>query len=152
MVFHIEELDLLNAPEDYSIAHCLSADLRLNMGIVVQINRKYDLRNLLKTAVSETPVDFPGCIVTGKVINLITKAKYNLKPGIDDLTQALVAMRREVEACGVRKIAMPKIGCGLDKLRWEDVEARIRQVFADCDDLEIMVCVLPKTAGKRTIR
>ena len=82
------------------------------------------------------------------MLNLITKEKYNLKPTLDTLTEALYAMRRIVEQEGIRHIAMPKIGCGLDKLRWEDVEARIHQVFDEVQDLEILVCVLPAAAKK----
>ena len=37
------------------------------------------------------------------------------------------------------RIAMPKIGCGLDQLNWQDVEGIIREVFADTD-IEILVC------------
>ena len=37
------------------------------------------------------------------------------------------------------KIAMPKIGCGLDKLQWSDVERIIHKIF-DETNLEILVC------------
>ena len=37
------------------------------------------------------------------------------------------------------KIAMPKIGSGLDRLNWQDVEQIIKDVFADTD-VEILVC------------
>lgn len=38
------------------------------------------------------------------------------------------------------KLAMPRIGCGLDKLEWSKVKAIIEEVFADTD-VEILVCV-----------
>lgn len=146
MYLHVEEMDLLTVSEEYAIAHCLSADLRLNMGIVVQINRAYDLKTALREAAPVRPVRYPDCIRTGRVLNLITKEKYNLKPTLDTLTGALIAMREICEAEGIMRIAMPRIGCGLDKLEWTDVEARIREVFGGCAEMEIMVCVLP---GKR---
>ena len=40
---------------------------------------------------------------------------------------------------GGDKIAMPKIGCGLDRLKWEDVEQMLHNVF-DSRDVEILVC------------
>lgn len=38
-------------------------------------------------------------------------------------------------------IAMPKIGCGLDKLEWSKVKAIIEEVFAGTD-IEILICYL----------
>ena len=41
----------------------------------------------------------------------------------------------------IKRLAMPKIGCGLDKLKWEDVSKIIKDVFSDTD-IEIIVCYL----------
>lgn len=41
---------------------------------------------------------------------------------------------------GISKLAMPKIGCGLDKLNWEDVKQQIMRCFQDTD-IEILVCI-----------
>ena len=41
---------------------------------------------------------------------------------------------------GVKKIAMPKIGCGLDRLGWVMVKHLIEQTFRDIEG-EILVCV-----------
>ena len=43
---------------------------------------------------------------------------------------------------GITKIAMPRIGCGLDGLNWQDVKKALQDVF-DNTDIEILVCVLP---------
>ena len=34
-----------------------------------------------------------------------------------------------MEESGVERVAMPRIGCGLDKLRWEDVRKLLVEVF-----------------------
>lgn len=39
---------------------------------------------------------------------------------------------------GVRKLAMPKIGCGLDRLQWSNVEDLVLRVF---DHVEIDILV-----------
>lgn len=39
----------------------------------------------------------------------------------------------------ITKIAMPVIGCGLDKLSWDKVSEAIKEVFSD-SDIEILVC------------
>lgn len=65
------------------------------------------------------------------------KEKYWHKPTLSTLRQALTCMK----ICGENsdKIAMPRIGCGLDHLNWQDVEQIIRELFADTD-VEILVC------------
>ena len=50
-------------------------------------------------------------------------------------------MKRGCETENITKIAMPKIGCGLDKLKWEDVSSAIKEIFAD-SQIEIVVCYL----------
>jgi len=37
-------------------------------------------------------------------------------------------------------LAIPLLGCGLDKLKWEKVSKMIQEVFQD-DDLTIIVCI-----------
>ena len=39
------------------------------------------------------------------------------------------------------KLAMPKIGCGLDRLDWDEVYDIICEVFEDTD-VEILICEL----------
>ena len=44
--------------------------------------------------------------------------------------------------CGekdIRRVAMPVIGCGLDRLEWEKVSEMIQEVFAGTE-VEILVC------------
>ena len=53
---------------------------------------------------------------------------------------ALEIMRGICETQGVRKVAMPKIASGLDRLQWDKVSGNIREVFGNMD-IEIMVCI-----------
>ena len=39
----------------------------------------------------------------------------------------------------IKKIAMPVIGCGLDRLNWNDVSEQIKNIFVDTE-VEILVC------------
>ena len=41
----------------------------------------------------------------------------------------------------IKKLVMPKIGCGLDRLSWDKVEPMIQEIFKDLD-IEIVVCYL----------
>lgn len=47
-------------------------------------------------------------------------------------------MRDHMVANKVKQVAMPKIGCGLDRLVWPEVEKRLTNVFKD-NDVEIDV-------------
>ena len=38
----------------------------------------------------------------------------------------------------IKKLAMPKIGCGLDRLQWSKVRENIKEAFKDID-IEIVV-------------
>jgi hypothetical protein len=57
------------------------------------------------------------------------------------MKKALIVLRRQCEKYGVKKLAMPKIGCGLDGLYWNVVSHLIQEVFYD-SDIEIIVCFL----------
>ena len=48
-------------------------------------------------------------------------------------------MRAICEEAKILHLAMPMIGAGLDRLPWEEVAARIQQVFGD-SGIEILVC------------
>lgn len=80
--------------------------------------------------------------------NLVTKKRYWQKPTYDSLKIALInaklyslmiADKGTKEPKPVR-LAMPRIGCGLDRLEWSKVKEIIEEVFADTD-IEILVCV-----------
>ena len=42
-------------------------------------------------------------------------------------------MKKHIIVNKVKKISMPKIGCGLDKLNWEIVKKLIVKLFKDID-------------------
>ena len=59
----------------------------------------------------------------------VTKEKYFHKPTYASLRSSLEAMRDHAIQHNVKEIAMPKIGCGLDKLEWVKVVEVIKEVF-----------------------
>ena len=52
---------------------------------------------------------------------------------------ALEKMKQICLENNIKKIAMPVIGCGLDRLNWDDVSEQIQSIFTDTD-VEILVC------------
>lgn len=147
MTYREENRDLFTVSDDYYLAHCISADFKFGAGIAVEFNRRFDTKkSLIKKFTSFIGYwdNFPGmrgiCILDKKVYNLITKRNYWDKPTLSTMENALKAMKAMVDGNpDVKKIAMPKIGCGLDKLHWEDVSALIKETFMDTN-VEILVC------------
>lgn len=144
MYYHIETQNLMTVPQGYTLAHCISADCALGAGVAKQIDEAYSMRETLKKGAEQIKggIPWPSCVGVSNVMNLVTKGRCFHKPTLDALREALKHMRKAVETYNIKKIAMPKIGCGLDRLDWEDVEPMIHEIFDDLD-IEIMVCVLP---------
>ena len=150
MKLTIERRDLFTVPSSYILCHCVSADFALGAGIAKKF-AALGVRDELKEFLSFSHDLFGWhgkgyCIVTGTpkphgALNLVTKEKYNHKPTLETLKQALEDVPKigwlQTKKHG--KIAMPKIGCGLDKLQWSDIERILHEVF-DKTDLEILVC------------
>lgn len=145
MIYKEEVRDLFSVPEDYYLAHCISADFGMGKGIVVEFNKRFDMKHILQTKYPDFINQWSHnkwtyqCILEGRVFNLITKERYFHKPTYDSMYGALLTMKHIAEQLGIKKIAMPVIGCGLDKLQWENVKYLINQVFSDTD-IEVLVC------------
>lgn len=148
MKLTIEKRDLFTVPDDYFLCHCVSADFALGAGIARRFAELGVKEELKAMAALQGGIQWDGvgfCIPTlaprpHGTFNLVTKEKYNYKPTLRTLRQALADMADddwlyESDA----KIAMPKIGCGLDKLNWSDVEPLIQSIFANTN-IEILVC------------
>ncbi len=134
-----KEGDLFELPDDYALAHCISADARMGKGIAAEFVRRFGLESL-KAKAAETPLEIGACYREGRVMNLVTKAKFSGKPTYDSLTRAVRSLRETCEDGGVRRLGMPRIGSGLDRLRWDKVREIVQKEFADTD-IEIVVCV-----------
>lgn len=148
MIYKEERKDLFTVEEDYYLAHCISADFGMGRGIVVEFNRRFNMKNRLMAKYPnyetyhrniENYADRADCILEDKVFNLITKSRYWGKPTYNSLTSSLIKMREIMIANKITKVAMPVIGCGLDRLNWDRVSEIIKEVF-NGTDFEILVC------------
>ena len=139
MILNEVQRDLFSVPHGYYFAHCISGDFALGAGIAVKFNELYNMRKKLKNTVDYIP---DNCaILIDNVFNLVTKRKCYHKPTYASLRESLEDMIETIETLEIEKIAMPMIGCGLDKLDWDVVKEIIEDVFEDID-IEILVCYL----------
>ncbi|XP_037718141.1 ADP-ribose glycohydrolase OARD1 [Drosophila subpulchrella] len=130
--------DLFSCRSDYSMCHCVAADMRMGKGIAVKFRNKFgQLLNLQKQNVQ------PGGVAILQdqqryVYYLVTKKSSWGKPTYELLQSSLIAMRQHMISHQVPKLAMPRIGCGLDGLKWPKVMEIICQVFQS-DNVELVV-------------
>lgn len=147
MIYKEIHMDLFDVTTDYTLCHCISKDCALGKGIAKTFAKKYpDMRDRLKTIVIcngysvGDAILYENNIFKNDVINLITKEKYWHKPTYDTLRQALVSCKTICRQNNITRLAMPMIGCGLDRLKWNKVSKIIQEVFDDMS-IEILVCI-----------
>nr|AWI67056.1 Macro domain [Anaeromyces contortus] len=143
-------MNLFDIGNEYYLAHCISCDFALGKGIAKEFRNRgvakalnHDYQKSLwegKGYCFYTPLnDFKG------VFNLVTKQKYWMKPTYETLTQSLENMKRHIldhsDGSEVVKLAMPLIGCDLDRLTWSKVKEIINDVFAELN-IDITICYL----------
>lgn len=138
MLYTEEIKDLFSVSHDYHFAHCISADAHMGAGIAVDFKEVFNLHHMKEKARIK-PYLIGECILEGKSLNLVTKRNYFDKPTYKTFRVAVEDMKRVALANGIRKIAMPKIGAGLDRLKWEKNKEIIKETFQDTD-IEILVC------------
>lgn len=80
------------------------------------------------------------------IFYLVTKAISSGKPTMESLHKSLEELRRKCQELEVTKLAIPRIGCGLDRLDWDAVKYKINMVFKDVD---IDICVYNFNAVSR---
>ena len=141
-----KKMNLFEVSKDYYLAHCISDDFVLGKGIAVEFNKRYQMRKKLKKLYPDLEgtnfhLGGVGCILIDNVFNLVTKEKYYYKSTYETLERAITSMVSQCIELNVKKLAIPKIGCVLDRLEWDKVREIIKEAFADTD-IEILVCSL----------
>ena len=141
MTYKEEIRDLFSVPDDYSLAHCISADFGMGKGIVVEFNKRFDMKRKLQTKYGSYLSKYTNgdCLLEERVFNLITKPQYWSKSTYASMRNALLSMKDKCKGHKITKVAMPVIGCGLDRLEWCKVSEIIKEVFEDTD-IEVLVC------------
>ena len=141
MIIKEEKRDLFTVPPYYYLAHCISADFALGAGIAKQFTELYNMREKLHSQ-HFTGVERIGeALLIDNVFNLVTKEKAYQKPTLESLEETLIDMREQMEELLVDKLAIPQLGCGLDRLDWSEVKTLIECVFEDTD-IEILICYI----------
>lgn len=147
MILIEEKRDLFSLDNTYALCHCISSDFKLGAGIAVKFREMGVVPKLVHQCQGKRWDGVGYCLYTHlkddiTVFNLVTKERYFHKPTYETLKQSLIDLKWIVRLLSINRLAMPRIGCGLDKLNWNKVSDIINEVFNDIDDLEIRVCYL----------
>ena len=73
--------------------------------------------------------------------NLVTKERFCDKPNLSTLSKTLEAMKIHADTNGVSTIAIPKLGCGIDQMNWQEVVKLLQNIFAYAD-VQVLVYTL----------
>ena len=145
MIINEVTQNLFTVPQGYYLAHCISGDYALGAGIAKQFDEIYNMRFKLHRDYAipdgEKFANVGRALLVDNVFNLVTKARCFHKPTYDTLYEALCDMKEQCEDYDITKMAIPLLGCGLDRLQWNNVKDIIEDVFNDMD-IEILVCKL----------
>lgn len=121
------------AEASWSLAHCIALDMRLGRGVATEFKRRFggvdELQAQRAPPLGTGAVGVGGVAVLRRdrrfVYGLVTKVTSSRTyPTMAALEASLVALRKHAEEHGVTHIACPRLGCGLDRLRWEDGPGR----------------------------
>lgn len=138
-----------------SLAHCVSRDLKMSAGIAVEFREKYGHVNLLREqgpevgnlvylefefSDADTPIKVDG--QPKYIFYLVTKELYFHKPTMDNFTQCMSQLATVCHELDVKSLAIPKIGCGLDKLKFLQVVKIIDNLFENVNT-DITMYLLP---------
>lgn len=136
--------DTNNVNATVCLAHCVSQCLAMGKGIAVLFKQRFGRVSELKAQkanIGECAIltrTSPAATARSSnnntssfVYYMITKRRYFHKPTYDSLRQSLLYMRDHMVAHNQTKLAMPRIGCGLDGLEWNRVKSMIVESFQD---------------------
>lgn len=115
-----------------ALAHAVSADLHMGAGVAVDFKlyfgRVQELLDQGRGVGEVAYLQHNGLYI----FYLITKECYWHKViSLNNILSCLYNLKALCISLGIQEVSMPRIGCGLDLLKYEDVLPRIVHVFQD---------------------
>jgi hypothetical protein len=118
--------DLFAVGDGFFFAHCISADAKMGAGIARRFVREFPAL----TSLREQTLSVGHTYQVGRVFNMVTKPRFFDKPTYKSLGQSMDSLVDLCDDMGVSRLAMPRIGCGLDRLQWPRVLPMITERFS----------------------
>ena len=108
-----------------AIIHTVSGDMRLSKGFAPQVVRAFG-RPPVASAATPSVVWQVTSTPDLAVGHAVDKRRAPQRPTLAALARAVEVAFHEAAARGIRRIIMPRIGCGLDLLQWSQVRLVVR--------------------------
>jgi hypothetical protein len=149
-----KEGNLFSSPQEFALAHCVSRDFAMSQGIARDFKQKFGGVDCLleqRKNVGQVAVLCPQTTTALRmdrnpdmdhnhaeahrqaVFYLISKERYYHKPTYAMLQQCLDNLKEHCSVYNIDKLAIPRLGCGLDKLYWPRVKGMIEATFQNVD-------------------
>lgn len=133
--------DLFSYPYTSSdiYVHCISSDFAMGAGIAkifsnkfpAFVTRKAEMASDYAKRFSELRI-YPVLMKNTRIVNLVTKERYWHKPTYGSLQVSLCSLAVYLSnRPDTKRILMPCIGCGLDRLEWDEVKKMIEETLHD---------------------
>ena len=131
--FCFSSSNILDSTE--SIAHCVSADFQMKRGLASAIAyRNPELQQLRSQAKKRLPqgslVSYFDRFNQRYIYNLVTKTRFFHKSTYESLQLSLMALRQHLERSNIRKLSIPRLGSGRDRLHWPTVFSILYRIFS----------------------
>jgi O-acetyl-ADP-ribose deacetylase (regulator of RNase III) len=123
------------------IAHCVSKCFKMGAGIALEFRKRFGCLKELKNQKKEIGECAILQIKERHIAYMITKEMYYQKPTLQTVEKCLIYLREYLIKNNLKSLAMPRIGCGLDKLAWKDVYEIIDKVFCNTN-ITVQIYVL----------
>ena len=138
-----EQLDLFTVSPDYSLAHCVAKDIKMSRGIASVFKRKFgrvqELADQSPSVGKALRLEDDNAEHKPYIYYLVTKQYSYQKPSYRNLWDSLCDLRDHLLKNDIMKLAVPKLGCGLDGLDWRIVRSMLATIFR-FTGVEILVC------------
>lgn len=119
-----------------ALAHGCNCQGVMGAGIALEFKRQWPTMYKYYREICQSEPIEPGHMfvyIEGELVifNLMTQLRPHSTASLTGIQSGLIRMREYANKKGIGKIAMPKIGCGLGGLRWEQVEPIVQEVFGE---------------------
>lgn len=121
--------DLFDTLPDMTLAHCVSEDLAMKKGIALEFRRKFGNVKELKSQNRKVTEIAMIQVEQRRLLYIITKNSFWQKPNYETLFDSLQNLKIFCIENSIDKLACPRLGCGLDGLKWDIVRNMLRFIF-----------------------
>jgi O-acetyl-ADP-ribose deacetylase (regulator of RNase III) len=126
-----------DAPEGAALGHCVGADFLMGKGIAVEFRERFGHLDYLRSQhaqpgqVMTVPLYKSNGEIERYIFHIVTKPKSaNCLPRPHEFVPAVRELATLCASLGVKTLALPRIGAGLDRQPWQWVRKIIEEEFA----------------------